>query len=66
MLQESERTRAIRRAQHDGYAPFTVRAAVRSDRDPLWENVGRVLSVGYALTMICFAIRLGVFLALGR
>jgi len=31
MRQETTRTRAIRRAQHDGYAPFIVRPAVRRD-----------------------------------
>lgn len=31
MLRENEVTRAIRRAQHDTYAPFSVRPAVRGD-----------------------------------
>lgn len=33
MIQETARTRAIRRAMHDTYAPFVVRPAVRKS-DP--------------------------------
>lgn len=32
-LSENEQTRAIRRAQHDGYAPWTVRPALRGELD---------------------------------
>lgn len=39
MVRETEITRAIRRAQHDTYAPFTVRPAVRREFDDrLWND----------------------------
>lgn len=34
MIRETARTRALRRAQHDTYAPFIVRPAVRGGRPP--------------------------------
>lgn len=65
MLRESEYTRAIRRAQHDGYAPFTVRPAVRGHRDT-FDRLEVGIAWLFRVTIAVIAIRLLVAVVFGR
>lgn len=55
-MRETEVTRAIRRAQHDTYAPFVVRPALRGDvrRRDLFERCEGSVNLAGALAILAF------------
>jgi hypothetical protein len=44
-MTETAHTRALRRATHDGYAPFAVRPATRRYADPAFDGIGRAITI---------------------
>lgn len=65
MLRETEYTRAIRRAQHDGYAPFTVRPAIRGAR-PMFDRLEVGIAWLFRITVAVLAVRVLVAVVFGR
>lgn len=63
MHPESEYTRAIRRAQHDGYAPFTVRPAIRGDLlDRAFDPIGMAFCIAAGIFVLLIGLRIAAWL----
>lgn len=63
-MRETARTRALRRAMHDTYAPWPVRSALRSyppQRD-LFERIGTPLAIIVGLLVLVVFVRMVVSL----